>query len=210
MNPVDKHAGKLFILSGPSGAGKGTICKEVLAQTSRDDVQLSVSMTTRNPRNGETEGASYYFVSKEEFLRKIEAGGLLEHAEVYGNYYGTPKQPVIEKLAAGIDVILEIDMQGALNVKENYPDGVFIFILPPSMSELRKRLTGRGTETAEAIEMRLGETLKELSYIDKYDYCVVNGKLEEAVNRVKSILIAEHSRVTFTAEELISRFKEEA
>lgn len=210
MNPVDKHAGKLFILSGPSGAGKGTICKEVLAQTSRDDVQLSVSMTTRNPRNGETEGASYYFVSKEEFLRKIEAGGLLEHAEVYGNYYGTPKQPVIEKLAAGIDVILEIDMQGALKVKENYPDGVFIFILPPSMSELRKRLTGRGTETAEAIEMRLGETLKELSYIDKYDYCVVNGKLEEAVNRVKSILIAEHSRVTFTAEELISKYKEEA
>ena len=210
MNPVDKHAGKLFILSGPSGAGKGTICKEVLAQTSRDDVQLSVSMTTRNPRNGETEGVSYYFVSKEEFLRKIEAGGLLEHAEVYGNYYGTPKQPVIEKLAAGIDVILEIDMQGALKVKQNYPDGVFIFILPPSMSELRKRLTGRGTETAEAIEMRLGETLKELSYIDKYDYCVVNGKLEEAVNRVKSILIAEHSRVTFTAEELISRYKEEA
>ena len=210
MNPVDKHAGKLFILSGPSGAGKGTICKELLAQTSRDDVQLSVSMTTRNPRNGETEGVSYYFVSKEEFLRKIEAGGLLEHAEVYGNYYGTPKQPVIEKLAAGIDVILEIDMQGALKVKENYPDGVFIFILPPSMSELRKRLTGRGTETAEAIEMRLGETLKELSYIDKYDYCVVNGKLEEAVNRVKSILIAEHSRVTFTAEGLISKYKEEA
>ena len=210
MNPVDKHAGKLFILSGPSGAGKGTICKELLAQTSRDDVQLSVSMTTRNPRNGETEGVSYYFVSKEEFLRKIEAGGLLEHAEVYGNYYGTPKQPVIEKLAAGIDVILEIDMQGALKVKENYPNGVFIFILPPSMSELRKRLTGRGTETAEAIEMRLGETLKELSYIDKYDYCVVNGKLDEAVNRVKSILIAEHSRVTFTAEELISKYKEEA
>lgn len=210
MNPVDKHAGKLFILSGPSGAGKGTICKELLAQTSRDDVQLSVSMTTRNPRNGETEGVSYYFVSKEEFLRKIEAGGLLEHAEVYGNYYGTPKQPVIEKLAAGIDVILEIDMQGALKVKQNYPDGVFIFILPPSMSELRKRLTGRGTETAEAIEMRLGETLKEISYIDKYDYCVVNGKLEEAVNRVKSILIAEHSRVTFTAEELISKYKEEA
>lgn len=210
MNPVDKHAGKLFILSGPSGAGKGTICKELLAQTSRDDVQLSVSMTTRNPRNGETEGVSYYFVSKEDFLRKIEAGGLLEHAEVYGNYYGTPKQPVIEKLAAGIDVILEIDMQGALKVKENYPDGVFIFILPPSMSELRKRLTGRGTETAEAIEMRLGETLKELSYIDKYDYCVVNGKLDEAVNRVKSILTAEHSRVTFTAEELISRYKEEA
>ena len=202
MNLLENHAGKLFVLSGPSGAGKGTICKELLAQTSRDDVQLSVSMTTRSPRVGETEGVSYYYVSKEEFLRRIEAGELLEYAEVYGNYYGTPKQPVLEKLAAGVDVILEIDMQGALKVKENYPDGVFIFILPPSMSELRKRLTGRGTETANAIEMRLGETLKELSYIDKYDYCVVNGQLDEAVSRVKSILTAEHSRVTFTAEEL--------
>lgn len=207
MNPVEKHAGKLFILSGPSGAGKGTICKALLAET---DLELSVSMTTRNPRTGETEGESYYFVSKEEFLRKIEASGFLEYAEVYGNFYGTPKQPVIDKLSAGTDVILEIDMQGALKVKENYPDGVFIFILPPSMSELRKRLTGRGTETAEAIEMRLGETLKELSYIDKYDYCVVNGQLEEAVARVKAIVVAEHSRVTFTAEELISRYKEEA
>ena len=206
MNPVEKHAGKLFILSGPSGAGKGTICKALLAET---DLELSVSMTTRNPRAGETEGESYYFVSKEEFLRKIDASGFLEYAEVYGNFYGTPKQPVIDKLSAGTDVILEIDMQGALKVKENYPDGVFIFILPPSMSELRKRLTGRGTETAEAIEMRLGETLKELSYIDKYDYCVVNGQLDEAVARVKAIVTAEHSRVTFTAEELISRYKEE-
>ncbi|MGN0712139.1 MAG: guanylate kinase [Anaerovoracaceae bacterium] len=207
MNPVEKHAGKLFILSGPSGAGKGTICKALLAET---DLELSVSMTTRNPRTGETEGESYYFVSKDEFLRKIDASGFLEYAEVYGNFYGTPKQPVIDKLSAGTDVILEIDMQGALKVKENYPDGVFIFILPPSMSELRKRLTGRGTETAEAIEMRLGETLKELSYIDKYDYCVVNGQLEEAVARVKAIVTAEHSRVSFTAEELISRYKEEA
>ncbi|MCI6011898.1 MAG: guanylate kinase [Firmicutes bacterium] len=206
MNSEEKHAGKLFILSGPSGAGKGTICKALLAET---DLELSVSMTTRNPRPGETEGESYYFVSKDEFLRKIDASGFLEYAEVYGNFYGTPKQPVIDKLSAGTDVILEIDMQGALKVKENYPDGVFIFILPPSMSELRKRLTGRGTESAEAIEMRLGETLKELSYIDKYDYCVVNGQLEEAVARVKAIVVAEHSRVTFTAEELISRYKEE-
>lgn len=202
----EKYAGKLFVLSGPSGAGKGTICNQLLKET---EIELSISMTTRNPRPGEADGISYYFVTKEEFLKHIEEDGFLEYAQVYGNYYGTPKEPVLRKLAAGVDVILEIDMQGALKVKENFPEGVFIFILPPSMAELRKRLTGRGTESAEAIELRLGETLKELSYIDKYDYCVVNGKLEEAVARVKSIAVAEHSKVTFTAEELISKYKEE-
>ena len=202
----EKHKGKLFILSGPSGAGKGTICKELLAQT---DLELSVSMTTRQPREGEIHGVHYYFVTEEEFVTRFGADGFLEHAEVYGRRYGTPKEPVIDKLKQGIDVILEIDIQGALKVKENYPDGVFIFILPPSMAELRKRLTGRGTETAEAIEMRLGETLKELSFIEKYDYCVVNGELDEAVARVKAIVIAEHSRVTMTADELVEKYKEE-
>lgn len=208
MDFREKHPGKLFILSGPSGAGKGTICKKLLEET--EDLELSVSMTTRAPRNGEIEGISYYFTDKDSFKNCIERGELLEYAEVYGNYYGTPKKMVIEKLSQGTDVILEIDTQGALKVKENYPDGIFIFILPPSMSELRKRLTGRGTETAEAIEMRLGETVKELSYIDKYDYCVVNGVLEEAVARVKAIVVAEHSKVAFTAEELIESYKEEA
>ena len=160
MNLNTKHAGKLFILSGPSGAGKGTICKELLAQT---DLELSVSMTTRAPREGEIHGVHYYFVNEDEFVDRINNDGFLEHAQVYGRRYGTPKEPVIDKLKQGIDVILEIDIQGALKVKENYPDGVFIFILPPSMAELRKRLTGRGTETAEAIEMRLGETLKRSS-----------------------------------------------
>lgn len=208
MNFKEKHPGKLFIFSGPSGAGKGTICKKLLEENK--ELALSVSMTTRAPREGEIEGVSYYFTDKETFKKRIEAGELLEYAEVYGNYYGTPKGPVIEKLEKGIDVILEIDMQGALKVKENYPNGVFVFILPPSMSELRKRLTGRGTETEEAIELRLGETLKELSYIEKYDYCVVNGELDEAVARVKSIVVAEHSKVAFTAEELIASYKEEA
>ena len=208
MNFKEKHPGKLFIFSGPSGAGKGTICKRLLEENK--ELAISVSMTTRAPRNGEIEGVSYYFTDKETFRKRIDEGEFLEHAEVYGNYYGTPKGPVIEKLRNGIDVILEIDMQGALKVKENYPEGVFIFILPPSMSELRKRLTGRGTETEEAIELRLGETLKELSYIEKYDYCVVNGELEEAVARVKSIVVAEHSKVAFTAEELIASYKEEA
>ncbi len=208
MNFKEKHPGKLFIFSGPSGAGKGTICKKLLEENK--ELAISVSMTTRAPRNGEVEGVSYFFTDKETFRKRIEDGEFLEHAEVYGNYYGTPRGPVIEKLSNGIDVILEIDMQGALKVKENYPEGVFIFILPPSMSELRKRLTGRGTETEEAIELRLGETLKELSYIEKYDYCVVNGELDEAVARVKSIVVAEHSKVAFTADELIASYKEEA
>ena len=208
MSSIVKNTGKLFVLSGPSGAGKGTICKRLLEES--DKLDLSVSMTTRKPRVGETEGVSYFFTEKEVFQEHIKKGNLLEYAEVYGNYYGTPKTPVLDKLSRGIDVILEIDMQGALKVKESYPDGVFIFILPPSMTELRKRLTGRGTETAEAIELRLGEALKELSYIDKYDYCVVNGVLEEAVARVKAIVVAEHSKVAFTAEELIESYKEEA
>lgn len=201
-----EHTGKLFIISGPSGAGKGTICKRLVEDTK---VEVSVSMTTRSPRPGEQEGVSYYFTTKEAFLKEVEAGGLLEYAEVYGNYYGTPKAKVIEKLEKDIDVVLEIDIQGALSVKEVYPKGVFIFILPPSMAELRKRITGRGSETEEAINLRLSETLKEVSYIDKYDYCVVNGELEEAVARVKAIVTAEHSRVSKSIYKLIEMYKEE-
>ena len=201
-----EHKGKLFIISGPSGAGKGTICKRLIDETK---VEISVSMTTRQPRAGEEEGKSYYFTTKEDFLKEVEADGFLEWAEVYGNYYGTPKAKVDEKLAAGIDVVLEIDIQGALNVKEAYPEGIFIFILPPSMAELRKRITGRGSETEESLKLRLSQTLKEVSYIDKYDYCVVNGELEEAVNRVKSIVTAEHSRVSQNIYKLIEQYKEE-
>lgn len=206
MDNQQVHTGKLFIISGPSGAGKGTICKQLVDET---DVKVSVSMTTRSPRPGEEDGISYYFTSQDDFRAKIENGGLLEYAEVYGNFYGTPKQQVIDRLSQGIDVVLEIDIQGALKVKESYPNGVFIFILPPSMAELRKRITGRGSETEEAINLRLGETLKEVSYIDKYDYCVVNGELEEAVSRVKAIVIAEHSRVSQNVYKLIEMYKEE-
>ena len=170
-----EHAGKLFIISGPSGAGKGTICKRLIEDTK---VEISVSMTTRNPRPGEVDGVSYYFTTKEEFEKEIH-------------------------------VLLEIDIQGALHVKNAYPNGIFIFILPPSMAELRKRITGRGSETEEAINLRLSQTLKEVSYIDKYDYCVVNGELEEAVSRVKAIVVAEHSRVSQNVYRLIEQYKEE-
>lgn len=209
MEAYAQHTGKLFIISGPSGAGKGTICKRLIEDSDPDRMELSVSMTTRPPRKGEEDGVSYYFVTMEQFRENVLADGFLEHAEVYGNCYGTPKAKVIEKLEAGIDVVLEIDIQGAMNVKKAYPDGIFIFILPPSMSILRKRLTGRGTDSMEIIDMRLSKTLGELSYIEEYDYVVVNGELEEAVNRVKAIVVAEHSRVTENINELIEKYKEE-
>ncbi len=202
-----RNPGKLFVLSGPSGAGKGTICQALLART--ENLALSVSMTTRAPRAGEMDGVSYYFVSEERFLAEARNGGLLEYANVYGHYYGTPLTPVLEKLQQGLDVILEIDIQGALQIRESYPAGVFIFILPPSLAELRKRLTGRGTEDEATIARRLGEALHELSFIDRYDYCVVNGTVEEATARVQAILVAEHSRVACTPEELIARYEEE-
>lgn len=202
---LNKHPGKLFIISGPSGAGKGTIANRILEET---DLEFSVSMTTRAPREGEIDGVHYYFVDEDTFLKNIDEGGFLEHASVYGKRYGTPKAAILERLEKGTDVLLDIEMQGALQIKENYPDGVFIFILPPSMAELRKRLTGRGTETQEDIEMRLSKTLSEIEYVDKYDYLVVNGELEEAVNRVKAIIVAEHSKVTMTPEELIREYTE--
>ena len=204
-----KSRGKLFVISGPSGTGKGTICSELMKDADPSELCLSVSVTTRAPRTGEQDGVHYYFLSEEEFEQLRENDGLLEFAEVYGHHYGTPKQKVIDKLNAGIDVILEIEMQGALKVRKTYPKGVFIFILPPSMAELRKRITGRGTETQEAIDYRLSQALSEIAYIDKYDYAVVNGKLDEAVDRVKAIIKAEHSKVTEYIYKMIEQYKED-
>lgn len=210
MNSENRHSGKLFIVSGPSGAGKGTICKRLIEESDPGRIELSVSMTTRKARVGEKEGRSYYFVSRERFLQEVKNDGFIEYAEVYENYYGTPKEKVLDKLSQGVDIVLEIDIQGAMKVKEAYPEGVFIFILPPSMSILRKRLTGRGTDSLKTIDMRLAHTLDELSYIEEYDYVVVNGELEEAVSRVKAIVVAEHSKVTENIKRiLIDSYKEE-
>ena len=199
--------GRLLVISGPSGAGKGSISKRILEEV--DDLVYSISMTTRAPRPGEINGKNYFFVTHEQFEQTIQEDGFLEYAKVYGEYYGTPKARVMELLDEGMDVVLEIDIQGAMNIRKSYPKGVLIFILPPSMAELRKRITGRGSETKGDIELRMGEALKEIAYIDKYDYCVVNGDLDEAVNRVKAIIIAEHSRVEEDIYELIQEYKEE-
>lgn len=183
--------GKLFVISGPSGTGKGTICDRIIS--GNDDVALSVSMTTRAPREGEVDGVNYFFVSEEEFEKAIEEDGFLEYARVYRHSYGTPKEAVLSKLAEGIDVILEIDTQGAMNIKKKYPEGVFIFIKPPSLEELRRRIESRGTDSPETIELRLGEAEKEMGLIDEYDYCVVNDDLDDAVRTVQKIMADEHS-----------------
>ena len=200
--------GKLFVISGPSGAEKGTICKEVL--DGERNIKMSVSMTTRAPRDGEIDKVHYHFVDHEKFLTLIEDDGFLEHANVYGNFYGTPKKQVMEWLEQGIDVILEIDVQGALQVKKTYPEGVFIFILPPSIEELKKRIMGRGSETEETMARRLGAALREISCIDQYDYRVINEDLDTAIGCVRSIITAE--QCTLNDEEvdrIVSRYEEE-
>ena len=199
--------GQLWIVAAPSGGGKTSLIAEAVRVL--DDVVESVSHTTRPARPGEIEGVHYFFVPPERFQAMIDADGFLEYAQVYGNFYGTPKAKVLQKLSEGVDVILEIDIQGAMKVKKAYEEGIFIFILPPSMSVLRKRLTGRGTDSLETIDMRLSHTLEELSYIEEYDYVVVNGELQEAVDRVKAIVTAKHSRVTESIKQiLLDSYKE--
>lgn len=187
------NRGVLIVISGPSGAGKGTICKALLEK--HKDLYLSVSATTRSPRAGEVEGVNYYFLTREEFQSKIDGNGFLEHAEVYGNCYGTPKANVEQMLEDGKDVILEIDIQGALKVKENFNEGVFIFVLPPSMEELKQRIIKRGSETKESLMTRFKSAYQEINYISKYNYAVVNDTVEVAAGKVEAIIAAEKCRV---------------
>lgn len=181
--------GILVVISGPSGAGKGTICKKLTEDA--PDLELSVSATTRKPRIGEIEGKNYYFINVEEFKQRIESDKFLEYANVYDNYYGTPKEKVFEKLAQGRIVILEIDIQGALQVKRSHPEGVFIFIVPPSIDELQKRIITRATDTIEVIGKRMKCVKDELNYAKEYDYVVVNDSLEEAVSKIRCIIDVE-------------------
>ena len=185
--------GLLIVVSGPSGTGKGTVCGELLAQT--PELAYSISATTRKPREGEVNGKNYCGMDKAAFEKMIEEGGFLEYANVYGNYYGTPIGKIEERLAAGEDILLEIDTQGALNVMKKCPDGLFIFLLPPSIGELERRIRGRGSETAESLAKRLGAAKEEIAIGRQYGYVVVNDTVKRAVERIKSIMIAEHCRV---------------
>jgi guanylate kinase len=185
--------GLLIVISGPSGAGKGTLCKVLLERNK--ELKLSVSCTTRSPRAAEREGINYFFISKDRFNEMIEKDEFLEYAEVYGNYYGTPMSYVNKTLEEGNDVILEIDIQGALKVKNKYPDGVFIFIMPPTMDELKNRIKKRGSETEESLLRRFKAAFEELNYISSYNYVVINDIIDSAVNKLESIISAERCRV---------------
>lgn len=198
---MQRNKGILVVLSGFSGSGKGTIMKEIMKRYA-DTYALSISATTRNPRVGETDGVEYFFKTREEFEKMIENGELIEYAQYVENYYGTPKAYVEEQLNAGKDVILEIEIQGALKVKEQFPDTLLLFVTPPSAEELKNRLVGRGTEKMSVIESRLSRAVEEAEGIEAYDYLIVNDDLDECVVEMHEIVRNEHYRVSRNAENI--------
>lgn len=200
-----KRKGCLIVVSGPSGTGKGTVCSALLEK--HKEIAYSISATTRQPRTGEVDGMNYYFLAKNVFEKMIEDGELLEWAEVYGNYYGTPLKKIQERLADGQDILLEIDTQGAMSVKEKFPDEIYIYIMPPSLKELERRLKTRGTDSAESIERRLKSAAGEMEIAERYNYIVVNAQVEQAVEQIAAIVDAEHCRVGRN-KEIIDNIKE--
>lgn len=188
-----KKQGLLIVLSGPSGSGKNTVCD--MAKEVMPNIWESVSMTSRKPRKGEVDGKDYYFVSEEEFEKNIEEGKMLEHAKFAGNYYGTPRESVQKQLDAGKDVLLVIEIQGALQIKEKIPQALFVFLLPPSMKELKRRLRMRKTETEEKLMERFETAYKEINELPKYNYVIVNDKADEAARKLEAIISAEKCRV---------------
>ena len=201
-----KKQGQLIVVSGPSGAGKDTIISKVAEANKK--VWISISATSRKPRKGEEDGINYFFLTKEEFEENIKNDYFLEYAEYAGNYYGTPKEKIVEKLNKGIDVILVIEIQGAKKIKDLVPEAIFIFIMPPSEKELLKRLKNRKTEAKEKIIERFNIAYKEMNEVTKYNYVVVNDELEEAVAKVDSIIKAEKCRVDRIEEMLVANQEE--
>ena len=201
-----KQQGILAVVSGFSGAGKGTLMKALLEKY--DNYALSISATTRKPREGEVHGREYFFMSVDEFEALIAKDQLIEHAKYVSNYYGTPRSYVEEKMAEGKDVILEIEIQGALKVKEKFPETLLIFVVPPSAEELKKRLIGRGTETMEVIEQRMNRATEEAEAMDAYDYILVNDDLNKAVESLHNLIQSQHMQARCNAE-LIKTMKEE-
>lgn len=185
--------GFLLIISGPAGTGKGTVCKEMLE--GNEDILYSISATTRQPREGEVDGVNYLFTDEDKFKDMVEKDEFLEYANVHTNYYGTPKEYVVEQVEKGEIVLLEIDVQGALQIKQNYDEAVFVFLLPPTMEELRNRIIKRGTESMEDIDRRYANAFKEIEFLGKYDYFVINNQVEDAVKDIEAIIRAEKLRV---------------
>lgn len=184
--------GILFILSGPSGVGKGTVRARLFERDDR--LKYSISVTTRNKRPGEVDGVDYFFKTKEEFEQLIKEDKLLEYAKYVDNYYGTPREYVETTLAKGYDVLLEIEVQGAMQVQKSFPDGVFIFLFPPSLTELKNRILNRGTESEELIQSRMTKALSEIDMVHEYDYVVVNDDIDQAVDKIQAIIQSEHCK----------------
>ena len=200
------HQGILVVVSGFSGAGKGTLMKELLKRY--DNYALSISATTIAPREGETDGKEYFFVTKEQFEKMRDERKLIEYAQYVNNYYGTPKEYVEQKMAEGKDVILEIEIQGALKVKKRFPDALLLFVTPPSAEELRRRLVGRGTETLEVINARLARAAEEASGMEAYDYLLINDDLDRCVEEMHQLIQLQHRKTSYHLD-FLSKMRED-